>query len=211
MHLCVWWCVYLPPCVCLCFNFWSNNVFIESEMFFYRLFRTCMSAVCSTDRSLLIQTAGHFSKPCLTPKTDTYRYTPHAYLCVHRYFAHSSMRSSRCMDKKSLNQWVKYGGVHARRHTLARALTVACVCESELSVLLSHTIHHKLLILLDHCRAFRTPRCSLKTQSEANAPNPPNTHTHASSTLSFLLTHVHTRRDPEGTAVVLGDPTSPTL
>lgn len=78
-------------------------------------------------------------------------------------------------------------------HTHMHALTVVCVCESELSVLLSHTIHHKLLILLDHCRAFRTPRCSLKTQSEANAPNPPNTHTHTQAlTFSFLLAHTLT-------------------
>lgn len=78
------------------------------------------------------------------------------------------------MDKKSLNRWVKYGGVRTHTHSM-RTLSVVYISESELSVLLSHTIHHKLLILLDHCRAFRTPRCSLKTQSEANAPNPPNT------------------------------------
>lgn len=58
-------------------------------------------------------------------------------------------------------------------------------------MLLSHTIHHELLILLDHCRAFRTPRCSLKTQSEANAPNPPNTHIYAHK-LSLSVSYSHT-------------------
>lgn len=100
--------------------------------------------------------------------------------------------------------------MHAHAHTQARVLTLVCVCESELSVLLSHTIHHELLILLDHCRAFRTPRYSLKTQSEANAPNPPNTHVHAHK-LSLSISYTHTHRDPEGTAEVLGDLASPTL
>lgn len=92
------------------------------------------------------------------------------------------------MDKKSLNRWVKYGGVCTHTHIM-RTLSVVCISESELSVLLSHTIHHKLLILLDHCRAFRTPRCSLKTQSEANAPNPPNTQTRV---LSLSVSYSHT-------------------
>lgn len=76
------------------------------------------------------------------------------------------------------------------RHTLSHTHTPKCVCESKLSVLLSNTIHHRLLILLDHCRAFRTPRCSLKTQSEANALNPSNTH---SSSHSQFPTHTLTR------------------
>ncbi len=140
----------------------------------------------------MILTAGHFSNPGLNPRqTHVQERSVHVRVsvCVHRYFARFGMRSSRCMDKKSLNQWVKYGGAHARTHrthTYVCTLTVVRVCESELSVLLSHTIHHKLLILLDHCRAFRTPRCSLKTQSEANAPNPPNTYAHTSSHSQFL-------------------------
>lgn len=81
---------------------------------------------------------------------------------------------------------------YMRAHTPG-ALAVVCVCESELSVPLSHTIHHKLLILLDHCRAFRTPRCSLKTQSEANAPNPSNRHTHTHTHgFSLSVSYSHT-------------------
>lgn len=67
----------------------------------------------------------------------------------------SACAVSHCMDKKSLNQWVKYGV--SKAHSLARTHTshdahtlssthtlthILRVCESELSVLLSHTIHH---------------------------------------------------------------------
>lgn len=101
------------------------------------------------------------------------------------------------------------GGLYRCAHTHMHTLTVVCICESELSVLLSHTIHHKLLILLDHCGAFRTPRCSLKTQSEANAPNLPEAHTQAQAlTLSFQLACTH--KGPEGTAMVFRVPASPT-
>lgn len=122
---------------------------------------------------------------------------------VRHNFSHSS---SQTTDKKSLNQW---GGLYRCAHTHMHTLTVVCICESELSVLLSHTIHHKLLILLDHCGAFRTPRCSLKTQSEANAPNLSEAHTQARAlTLSFQLACTH--KGPEGTAMVFRVPASPT-
>lgn len=136
------------------------------------------------DQSLLIVTAGHFSKAGgLKPQDGpTWRYALRAAMqvCVSVASLFTPARAaSRRMHKKPLNQRVKYGvsdgraraRSHVRTHSLART-RIQRVCESELSVLLSHTIHHEPLILLDHCRAFRTPRCSLKTQSEANAPQP---------------------------------------
>lgn len=234
MHL----CVHAPPCLCVsafvyvCVCIISRNFNISSgptmsllsqryttkRLWMFGFFfisslcvweRACMSVVSAMLNTPIFidpRLQGIFQTLELNPKTHTYGYM----LCVrvHHCFAHSGMHSSHCMDKKSLNQWVKYGGVHARTHARTHTLAVVCVCESELSVLLSHTIHHKLLILLDHCRDFRTPRCSLKTQSEANALNPPDTHT---SSHSRLLTHTHSHGDPEGTAVVLGDLASPTL
>lgn len=223
MHLCVhapaWLCLsvfvllyYWPS---LQYQLWSNNVFIESDI--HKKCCECLflnSSLCFL-ASVWARMSAVFAMlkwPIITypdckaflncrpnPKTYTYRYMPHMYasMCVNHYCARSSMRSSRCRNKKSLNQWVEVRG-----RTCTHTHSVVCICESELSVLLSHTIHHKLLILLDHCRAFCTPRCSLKTQSEANALHPPNTHC---SSHSQFLTHTHSQK-PWGDGSGLGGP-----
>lgn len=171
----------------------------------------CMSAVLSmlNRRSLLILTAGLFSNHGPKPQ--------HAYIkwcaCVNVRVSIAGLFIAACAALWTKSPWssrMKYGGpnTHERRarvHTSAHT----CVCESELSVLLSHTIHHRLLILLDHCRAFRTHTPLWKLNQRLMPPTLPThnlTHTrsHTHTEPSFLA-HTHLQR-PWGDSRGLGRP-----
>lgn len=134
----------------------------DCECFFYFLFITASVRVCEhvwelcsqcwIDQSLLILTARHFSSHGLNPKTGTYRDTLHVRVCEHvcpsQVYSFQrvpfSLHGQKVLEGVSEIWRPKYtrAQAHTHIHAHTRILTFACVCESELSVLLSHTIHH---------------------------------------------------------------------
>lgn len=138
-------CVYLPSLQ----DLFSQTISLLSQgaeqrlgcftFFIYPCVWACMSAlICMLNRPIFID-------PCCRAFSQTLSKTQrqvHAHVCVsvcaHHYSACPSMCSSRCMDKKSLNQWVKYGGVHAATHTLMHTLMIVCLWKRAVSAALTH-------------------------------------------------------------------------